>query len=556
MRKLTLLLGCALLFALPSNARPAPSTVDLQHLAQPRLEASRRFYDAKQFREAADVLHELCAIPGMDQLTWEWTNILYNLACCHALLGETGPALSFLEQAAATGISDAAGIEKDPDLTGLRDSPRYRRLIERLRSEGALWLGGVPPPAYRDTLPEDERLAGLARLWSEVRYNFANFDRVPDLDWDSLHVAFIPKVRAARSTLDYYLRLQEMCVPLHDGHTGIEYPGELFTRLYSRPPLDTRLVEGRVFVARVLADSLARLGIRPGLEVVRVDGVPVRAYGEQRVAPHAPASTPQALAVAMYEYYLLCGGYKQPVEVEFADEKDRTFTRTLRRTYTRILSFPQNVEFRILPGNLAYVALNTFADERVVAVFDSLLPGIRKANGLVIDLRRNSGGNGGYAFDILATLTDVPFKKPAWKTREYRPLWRAWGLGGGWRTDSTGVWANRGSEPYRGPVVVLTSAQTGSCAEDFCVAFDVMNRGEMIGEPTGGSTGQPLLVPLPGGGRLRVCCCRNTYPDGREFVGVGVQPQVVVRETVRDVVARRDAVLEAGLERLRQMPRR
>jgi len=552
MRRLTLLLGCVVLLILPARAQAVPGTAELQRLAQPRLEEFRRFYEAKQFREAANVLHELYATPGMDRLTWEWTNILYNLSCCHALLGEPEQALSFLERAAASGISDPAGIEKDTDLAGLRDSPRYRKIVERLRSEWALWQGGAPGSAYRDTLSEDERLWGLARVWSEVRYNFANFDRVPDLNWDSLYVAFIPRVRAVLSTQEYYLLLQEMCVPLRDGHTGIQYPGELFARLYSRPPLDTRLVEGRVFVARVLADSLARLGIRPGLEIVRVDGVPVREYGEQHIAPREPASTPQQRDAVTYEYYLLCGAYKQPVEVEFADARGRTVVRTLRRSYTRILSFAEDLEFRMLPGNVAYVALNSFGNEKVVAVFDSLLPGIRKSNALIIDLRRNSGGNGGYALDILATLTDAPFRISAWKTREYRPLWRAWGLGGGWRVDSTSVWANRGKEPFRGPVVVLMGAQTGSAAEDLCVAFDVMKRGEMVGGPTAGTTGQPLLVPLPGGGSVRVCSTRNFYPDGREFVGVGVQPDVVVRETVRDVIAGRDAVLEAALERLKR----
>lgn len=42
-------------------------------------------------------------------------------------------------------------------------------------------------------------------------------------------------------------------------------------------------------------------------------------------------------------------------------------------------------------------------------------------------------------------------------------------------------------------VVVLTSPRTYSAAEDFASAFDVMRRGLIVGEPTGGSTGQPLF---------------------------------------------------------------
>jgi carboxyl-terminal processing protease len=78
-----------------------------------------------------------------------------------------------------------------------------------------------------------------------------------------------------------------------------------------------------------------------------------------------------------------------------------------------------------------------------------------------------------------------------------------------------------------------------------------MKRGRIIGEPSGGSTGQPLPFNLPGGGWARVCTKRDTYPDGKEFVGRGVQPQAVVHPTVSDVRAGRDTALEAALRELR-----
>jgi C-terminal processing protease CtpA/Prc len=79
-----------------------------------------------------------------------------------------------------------------------------------------------------------------------------------------------------------------------------------------------------------------------------------------------------------------------------------------------------------------------------------------------------------------------------------------------------------------------------------------MKRGTIVGEPTGGSTGQPLMFKLPGGGAARVCTKRDTYPDGKDFVGVGVQPQVLVRPTIADFRAGRDTVLEAALDFLRK----
>ena len=103
---------------------------------------------------------------------------------------------------------------------------------------------------------------------------------------------------------------------------------------------------------------------------------------------------------------------------------------------------------------------------------------------------------------------------------------------------------------YAKPVLVLTGAATFSAAEDFAVAFDGMQRGTLVGEATAGSTGQPLFIKLPGGGAARICTKQDSYPDGRPFVGVGVQPQHIVRPTVDGVRAGRDEVLEAALAQL------
>ncbi|HNC44923.1 MAG TPA: S41 family peptidase, partial [Acidobacteriota bacterium] len=113
-------------------------------------------------------------------------------------------------------------------------------------------------------------------------------------------------------------------------------------------------------------------------------------------------------------------------------------------------------------------------------------------------------------------------------------------------------------KPYVKPVVVLISPRTFSAAEDFAVAFDAMKRGTLIGEPTGGSTGQPLNIQLPGGGGARICTKRDTYPDGKEFVGVGIQPQILVKPTLADFRADQDRVLLTALDevkRLRQAAR-
>ena len=78
-----------------------------------------------------------------------------------------------------------------------------------------------------------------------------------------------------------------------------------------------------------------------------------------------------------------------------------------------------------------------------------------------------------------------------------------------------------------------------------------MKRGKIVGMPDGGSTGQPLMFDLPGGGTARICVKRDGYPDGTDFVGVGVLPDVRVAPTIDDVRHGRDAALTAALATMR-----
>jgi len=98
---------------------------------------------------------------------------------------------------------------------------------------------------------------------------------------------------------------------------------------------------------------------------------------------------------------------------------------------------------------------------------------------------------------------------------------------------------------------LLLGPRTFSAGEDFVLSFKLMKRGLLVGEPTGGSTGQPLVFDLPGGGYARICAKRDSYPDGREFVGQGIAPNLRVAPTIGDVRAGRDPVVERAAAALR-----
>lgn len=96
-------------------------------------------------------------------------------------------------------------------------------------------------------------------------------------------------------------------------------------------------------------------------------------------------------------------------------------------------------------------------------------------------------------------------------------------------------------------MVLLIGPKTYSSAEDFAATFVPEHHAILVGEPTGGSTGQPMLFPLPGGGIGRICTVDYRLANGNVFVGIGIAPNIMVPRTISDVRSVNDATLERAI---------
>ncbi|MBS1770720.1 MAG: hypothetical protein JSS77_13740 [Acidobacteria bacterium] len=415
---------------------------------------------------------------------------------------------------------------------------------------------------YKENISNEEKIAGLSKFWSEAKYNFINFGLVPDLDWDKTYLEFIPKVLATTSTLEYYRVLQEFCGKLKDSHTNVYFPKDLQTEVNAGPAITTRLIEGRVIIVGLLDPKLKGDGIEVGQEITAIDGIPARTYANEKVAPYVSENTPQSQETAVYQYFLLRGSVSKPVELTLKDPKGNVAKRTLprlsRQDRMKLPNAAKLYDLKMLPGNIALVTVNTMADAPgEEKFFKENFAAISKASGVILDLRENGGGNSDVGYNILSYFVDKPFKGSSWYTREYHPTFRPWGQSDkvfGQEAEAISMeqikQMRNGEQAFLGPFVVLSSPRTFSAAEDFLVAFKPLKRGLIVGEPSGGSTGQPLVISLPGGGTARICSKHDTFADGTEFVGVGVIPDILVRPKVTDFTEGRDAILERAIDEL------
>jgi carboxyl-terminal processing protease len=437
------------------------------------------------------------------------------------------------------------------------DKARNTREMEALIAGRRFGKGWDDFPRFPLRISQTDRVAGFVRFWSEAKQNFAFFERMPDLNWDKVLVDYLPRIEKAETLNEYGSIMRECAALLRDGHT--EYYGVHDEDFSDCPPIRICGISGKAIIAEVDPDSVADPGAKsmllkanltPGEEIVKVDGVAVRERLEKGIYPHVCASTPQARDLRAY-LDLLRGVYESQVTLTVKDAAGSL--REVKLKCTGGVPWPEN-EFTFKKiGDIGYVNLPSFGNASTADEFDKLAAQLQGLKGLIIDVRRNGGGDDPVGERIISHLINTPLKTTIWRTRQYRPSFRAWGEKEGWHKGDPGEVKPSEKKYFLGPIVVLTSAQTCSAAEDFTVALHAGKRVTIVGERTNGSTGQPLFIDLPMGARARICTKWDSYPDGREFVGVGVIPDVEIGPTPEDIAKGRDAVLDKGVEVLKGM---
>ena len=415
------------------------------------------------------------------------------------------------------------------------------------------------------TLTADERLFGLAMVWSEAKRCYPMWHRLPDLDWGGEFQRRLPEVVPDQSDLEYYRRLQSFAALMKDSHVKVSLPRQL-GELLSTPPVRLWYLDGRFVVVAFALRPGATSPISLGDEVLSLGGVPVSRYAEENIIPFVAAPSTRAVWHTSASGLLrgprgseVAVRLRKPDGTEYVCHWDRTpATEGMRWVLYRPLFGGARVEHRLAAPGIGYIRIRDFGSKDVVKQFDDALEQLGGISGLIIDLRVNGGGNSGYSDRILRRVARQELPGMLEKRMLYSPALHSWGRGANgvgvvWEDHTMPALAPaEAGVSFQGDLVVLTSIATGSAAEDFVGPLKTAGRATVIGQSTFGSTGNPLFFPLPGGGSFRVCTRYMLLPDGTEFIGPGIHPDIEAEVNRDDVVAGSDPVLERAIAQLRK----
>ena len=208
-------------------------------------------HQLKQYAEA------ITAFEMSLELGYRRTTSMYNIACGHALQGHTLEALRWLELALADGFDEDDTLRNDSDLDSLRADPRFNRIV------------GIFPP---DGLSRDEQwrydLDFLDRRLRNVHYDLFGV-----MSRESYEEAMTDLKAGVPDLEDHEIAvgIQRILAMIGDGHTHILPPrGERFS--IHRYPIDLYVYSDGLYV-RAATPALADV---VGGRVISIGGTPIK----------------------------------------------------------------------------------------------------------------------------------------------------------------------------------------------------------------------------------------------------------------------------------------
>jgi carboxyl-terminal processing protease len=412
---------------------------------------------------------------------------------------------------------------------------------------------GDPPRDLKpaDTLTREEQVENLNVLCEAIEKYYAQFE-LKSIDWNLVSAIYRHRLDEPMAADGFYRLLFELVNELRDTYSYLlnyEPPRPPLTHV---PALAAGLVGGTLVVTGV-SEQAAAMGVKPGWEILTVDGVNARERVDRTKEFLRACSTPWAFTRKAC-FYLLAGeqGSKATITLRSpaGEVVDCFLTREVElrpqppREYPFAVTQQKCVHFGRHPSGLGYIHLASFADGATVAVeFDRALEALRDAPGLLLDIRDNAGGDSSANERVVGRLLGTRRRIAGlhWKSGPDAADFRTWN----YMADPTGAWQ------YRKPVALLVNAVTAGAADVLASQLACCFRVVTIGEPTHGTQGSfggtSAYAVLPCNLVVRISAGYVCGKNDRPVEGLGADVEALVEPSVEDLLRGTDPVLEKAV---------
>lgn len=314
------------------------------------------------------------------------------------------------------------------------------------------------------------------------------------------------------------------------------------------PATGKALDGGPVHIGRVFPDTpAAAAGLQKGDLITKVNGDSVagKSLDDVTNAIRGPVNEPVTLTIS-----------------RDGTEFDRTITRSK-------MQLPAVTDSQLLPGNVAYIQLQSFEANSSAAEVRAALEKYRDSRGVILDLRDNPGGQR----DLAVMVTSLFMEKGVVMTVDDRipspvtdPKYARSTIS--LTTDNIVSTAANGDSTkilrypdlVDRPTVILINGSSASASEIVAGALQDSRDAHLIGTRTGGKGVGQSFFDGPDGSVIKLTTSRSLLPKGR-WVGdgdqntIGIEPDEVVQNPAgAQPLSPQDAQLQAALKWIAAQP--
>ena len=198
----------------------------------------------------------------------------------------------------------------------------------------------------------------------------------------------------------------------------------------------------------------------------------------------------------------------------------------------------------MLDGKVAYINVGLFKRADSLQLKEL----VANANDLIIDNRQNQdeikGTGGGDIIGGLIMQEQNAFVRFSTAQPTFPGVFTL--------TSPTNMGTTGSKNCFKGKVVILVNENTMSVGELLTMAYQKALHARIVGTTTSGADGNVTYITLPGNFFVQFTGLGVYYPNGKETQRVGIEPDIVVKQTIQGYANNEDEQLMKAVNYLRK----
>jgi C-terminal processing protease CtpA/Prc len=444
-------------------------------------------------------------------------------------------------------------------------------------------------PAYLKVIPPDKLKEDLDFLFKTIEEIHPNmYAYTSKKEFEPVKNQLYEKISKSMNRLAFYKAIAPVVASLKSGHTFLQPPFEFFQN-YAKAggkyfPIEIQIDEESV----ILTEYQGPYALPIGAEVLTFDSISaiefLRKAARYMPSENRPYNFAMIQQKSLFPFYL----WLEKNNSDILDLRLKTTDGRIEQFQLKALSYKELANYQksssgktetISPNNntqyayrhiqdynVGLIEFNSFDNRKSFLEFlQNTFEKIREQNirELIIDIRKNPGGNSTLGDDLLKYLTDKPFlqfEKIDIKVSEQLLKEQA-GIPDAAMGSIVSIDKDLEIKPeennlrFGGKIFVLIGPESASSSVSFASAVKHFHIGTLIGQETTDTPvnyGDCVLCKMPNSGLdFNVACkrfvCAGGKPDGR-----GVIPDYEVKQIPQDTAKSIDTTLEFALNLIKE----